>query len=58
MDETSWRQAGSAPGTGAGDVQPQVVVLPVLHLAGALCAQALAGERPAGVLMTDCYAVT
>jgi hypothetical protein len=58
MDETSWRQAGSPTRHWVwATVQPQVVVYQVLPSRARYVAQALAGERPAGVLVTDRYAV-
>lgn len=58
MDETSWRQAGSGTRHWVwATVQPQVVVYQVLPSRARYVAQALAGERPAGVLVTDRYAV-
>lgn len=58
MDETSWRQAGSPTRHWVwATVQPQVVVYQVLPSRARYVAQALAGERPAGVLVTDRYTV-
>ncbi|SIS05081.1 Integrase core domain-containing protein [Sphaerotilus natans] len=58
MDETSWRQAGSPTRHWVwATMQPQVVVYQVLPSRARYVAQALAGERPAGVLVTDRYAV-
>lgn len=58
MDETSWRQAGAGTRHWVwATVQPQVVVYQVLPSRARYVAQALAGERPAGVLVTDRYAV-